>query len=170
MNTEVGKRQWASTSRVLRFAFSFAVGLLAVSALAARNTPTFLDPEVAFKMVPEVLGEKTIGFTFSVAPGYYLYRDRFAATSADAALGPLDVPPGQVRFDETFGKDVETHQGRLTVRLPVQTAGRTARVVLTYPGVRGTGPVLSTDPGRTRSEPARLRRLGAREGAGRAAR
>ncbi|WP_367161924.1 protein-disulfide reductase DsbD, partial [Methylibium sp.] len=61
---------------------------------------------------------------FKVTDGYYLYREQFAfaAEPPAARLGAAVIPAGKVKFDETFGKDVETHRGSLTIRLPVEDA------------------------------------------------
>ncbi|WP_370653891.1 protein-disulfide reductase DsbD [Undibacterium sp.] len=82
----------------------------------------FLDPEAAFKVSAKMLAPDMAEVTFSIADGYYLYRERLKFTSDDAKLGIPELPKGKVKFDETFQKDVETYRSSLVVRIPVQAA------------------------------------------------
>ena len=82
----------------------------------------FLDPEVAFKVVAKMVEPGVAEVQFTIADGYYLYRERLKFTSNDAKLGTPDLPNGKVKFDETFQKNVETYRKSLIVRIPVQAA------------------------------------------------
>ena len=82
----------------------------------------FLDPELAFKLTARAADDRNLDLTFSVAPGYYLYRESFKFSAAGAALGPPVFPPGKVKFDETFQKNVETHRDVVRILIPVQQA------------------------------------------------
>ena len=82
----------------------------------------FLDPEVAFKVVAKMVEPGVAEVQFTIADGYYLYRERLKFTSNDAKLGTPDLPNGKVKFDETFQKNVETYRSSLIVRIPVQAA------------------------------------------------
>ena len=83
-------------------------GLL--TAPLVRAADDFLDPEVAFKANARAADERTIEVTIEIAPGYYLYREQFKFAATGATLGPPVIPPGKVKFDETFQKNVETHR------------------------------------------------------------
>ncbi|MGI4983719.1 MAG: protein-disulfide reductase DsbD [Janthinobacterium lividum] len=83
----------------------------------------FLDPSVAFAFqAHEVPG--AVALQYRVAEGYYMYRERFAFSSADAGvrLGTPRLPAGQVKFDETFGKEVETYRHEVGITVPVDHA------------------------------------------------
>ncbi|MFZ6746911.1 protein-disulfide reductase DsbD [Undibacterium sp. JH2W] len=82
----------------------------------------FLDPEEAFKVSAKMVEPGMAEVTFTIADGYYLYRERFKFSSDDAKLGEIDMPKGKVKFDETFQKEVETYRHSLVVRIPVQAA------------------------------------------------
>ncbi|MFZ6735937.1 protein-disulfide reductase DsbD [Undibacterium sp. Ji42W] len=82
----------------------------------------FLDPEEAFKVSARMAEPGMAEVTFTIADGYYLYRERFKFSSDDAKLGDIDMPKGKVKFDETFQKEVETYRHSLVVRIPVQAA------------------------------------------------
>jgi thiol:disulfide interchange protein DsbD len=49
-----------------------------------------------------------------------MYRERFAFTASGATLGVPQIPPGKVKYDQTFEKDVETYKGSVTIRIPVE--------------------------------------------------
>ena len=81
----------------------------------------FLDPAVAFKPSVRALDGQTLEVRFSIAKGYYLYRDkfRFAADPATIRLGTPLLPPGKEKHDEAFGR-VEVFYDQVLIRLPVE--------------------------------------------------
>jgi thiol:disulfide interchange protein DsbD len=83
----------------------------------------FLDPEVAFKVAARMVAPGVAEVNFTVAGGYYLYRERLTFSAQGAQLGEPVLPAGKVKFDETFQKDVETYRGKISVRIPVQVSG-----------------------------------------------
>jgi len=94
----------------------------ALSTGAAQAADAFLDPVQAFKLSARVLDAKRLEVRFDIAPGYYLYRDKLTATSPvpGVTLSTLEVPPGKVKFDENFGKNVEYFRDSVLMVLPVQ--------------------------------------------------
>jgi thiol:disulfide interchange protein DsbD len=90
---------------------------------AAHAEDEFLDPAVAFKFSARMVDGKTAAVTFDIADGYYMYRERFAFKASGATLGQPDIPPGKVKFDETFNKEVETYRRQVTITVPVDGAG-----------------------------------------------
>lgn len=83
----------------------------------------FLPPEQAFRFSARLTDDAHAEVSYQVAEGYYLYRERFAFKAAGATLGAPIIPPGKVKFDETFNKEVETHRGVVTLRVPYQADG-----------------------------------------------
>jgi thiol:disulfide interchange protein DsbD len=81
----------------------------------------FLDPAVAFKFAARMEGQNTAVVTYTIADGYYMYRERFKFTATGARLGEPQIPPGKVKYDQTFEKDVETYHGSVTIRIPVES-------------------------------------------------
>ena len=104
---------------VLSLLFLFCALLAAPS----RAADDFLDPAIAFKFSARMEGDSTAVVTYDIAPGYYMYRERFAFTARGAKLGTPEIPPGKVKYDETFQKDVETYKGAVTIRIPVEGNG-----------------------------------------------
>ena len=84
----------------------------------------FLPPDQAFRFAARQVDAQTVEVRFDIADGYYLYRERFAfAAQPDfVKLGAPVFPPGKVKFDETFGKEMETYHGGVTIRVPVASA------------------------------------------------
>jgi len=104
-------------------ALSLLFVLLALPGAPARAAEDFLDPAVAFKFSARMDGERTAVVTYTIAPGYYMYRERFAFSARGAKLGAPQIPAGKIKFDETFGKEVETYHGAVTIRIPVEGSG-----------------------------------------------
>jgi thiol:disulfide interchange protein DsbD len=90
---------------------------------AAHAADDFLDPEAAFRFSARMVDAKTAEVTYTIADGYYMYRERFAFNADGAKLGTPVIPPGSVKFDETFQKNVETYHKAVTIRLPVEAGG-----------------------------------------------
>lgn len=101
----------------------------------------FLPPEEAFRIEAHALDERTLEIGFTVADGYYLYREpfKFVTEGGKATLGPAQIPAGKIKFDETFQKDVETYRGRLAIRLPVSAAPASFRLLVTSQGCADLG-------------------------------
>lgn len=99
-------------------------GFLAICVLlfasASHAADDFLEPEKAFQFSAKMVDAKTAEVTYTIADGYYMYRERFAFKADGAALGTPAIPPGKVKFDETFQKNVETYRKAVTIRLPVE--------------------------------------------------
>lgn len=79
----------------------------------------FLPPEQAFRFSAQMIDASTIEVRFDIAKDYYLYRERFAFKTDGAQLGTPIIPPGKMKFDETFNKTVEIYRQQMLVRLPV---------------------------------------------------
>ena len=126
----------------------------------------FLPPEQAFKFSAHMLDAHTIVVNYAIADGYYMYRERFRFTASGAKLGEPAIPPGKIKYDDTFQKNVETYHNGVEIRIPVEAAGpftltatgqgcadkglcyppQDASVQLT-PAAGGTGPQMSVAPG-----------------------
>ena len=87
-----------------------------------------LDPDTAFKLSVRMKDEKTAELTYDIAPGYYMYRDRFRFKAEGAKTGKPVIPPGQNKFDKTFNKTLETHRGTVTLLVPVTSTNGVALI------------------------------------------
>jgi thiol:disulfide interchange protein DsbD len=125
------------TSRPLRFVLLI---VLLGAALLARAADDFLEPERAFVLSAQAKGEREVEVTFDVVAGYYLYRDKFKFEAPPGVtLGEAIVPPGKVKFDETFQKNVETHRGSVRIVLPVREAPSEFHLQVTSQGCADRG-------------------------------
>lgn len=97
--------------------------VLALAGGLARAADDLLPPEQAFKFSARTVGMETLEIRYRIAPGYYMYRDkfRFSAEPASVALGKPEFPAGKIKTDEFFGK-VETYRDELIIRMPVNGA------------------------------------------------
>ncbi|MDB5924437.1 MAG: thiol:disulfide interchange protein [Betaproteobacteria bacterium] len=105
--------------------------LLACPASGA-SPDDLLEPDQAFRFAARAIGRDTIEVHYQIAPGYYLYRDKFkfAVDQASVDLGPADLPPGKLKKDEFFG-DVQTYRGEVRIHVPVRIAGDAGAATLT---------------------------------------
>ena len=113
--------------------------LVASAAHAVRSGDDFLPPERAFQFSARALDERSVEVGFTVAPGYYLYREQFRFEAAGATLGAPAIPAGKVKFDETFQKDVETYRDQVRIVVPVTQASQRLRLVVTSQGCADKG-------------------------------
>ncbi|MBV8634909.1 MAG: protein-disulfide reductase DsbD [Burkholderiaceae bacterium] len=97
--------------------------LLVLAVPRARADDDFLDPELAFKFSAKMVDAKTAEVSYAIADGYYMYREHFKFRVEGAKLGTPAYPKGQIHFDDTFQKNVETYHHAVTVKLPVEAKG-----------------------------------------------
>jgi thiol:disulfide interchange protein DsbD len=103
--------------------FLFLTLALLLASAGARADDDFLPPEQAFRFSARMLDAHTVVVNYAIADGYYMYRERFKFTATGAKLGDAQVPPGKVKFDETFQKEVETYHKGVEIRIPVEGNG-----------------------------------------------
>lgn len=98
-----------------------------------------LDVDDAFRLETAVIDGNTLEARWEIAPGYYLYRDKFRFTLLDGegvALDQADFPDGEIKNDETFGR-VEVYHDGVTATLPLQrtaTDPTAIRLAIGYQG------------------------------------
>ncbi len=109
---------------MLKRLFLSVICTLCVWPLLSASAQEPLSPEQAFRFSARVVDANTLEARWDIAPGYYMYRDKFSFSVESGTLGKVDLPPGQPKQDETFGR-VETYRDGVAVRLPVSdVAGR----------------------------------------------
>ena len=104
--------------------------------------PEFLDPEVAFRFFHQDKGD-AIELSWDIAPGYYLYRDRFKLSpqSQNTVAEFAGMPGGEMKDDPEFGR-VEIYRDHVTFDAILKSAqapldGQTLTV--TYQGCAEDG-------------------------------
>lgn len=119
-----------------------AMAVLLLGWQAARADAEFLEPEKAFVFSAQMASADTLELHYRVAPGYYMYRERFAIAISppDATtLGEAVYPKGEVKYDPTFEKDMEVFHKDVTIRVPVGAGGQPFTLTLTGQGCADAG-------------------------------
>ncbi len=115
----------------------------------------FLHPDVAYVHSPEVRDSKTVVVRWTIADGYYLYRDKFKFAVKDRSgveLGTIELPPGKVKEDEFFGRvEVFYKEAKATITLQ-RTATESTEIVLDV-GYQGCAEVGLCYPPITKAVP-----------------
>ncbi len=86
--------------------------------LGAEESYELLEPEHAFRFSASLIAPATVEVRYSIAQGYYMYRDQFRVEvmPGTVLIGATQMPKGIVKDDEFFGR-VETYRGELSFRL-----------------------------------------------------
>ncbi|WP_237059486.1 protein-disulfide reductase DsbD family protein [Microbulbifer sediminum] len=108
-------------------------------ATGATTDDAFLPVDEAYRQdfLFSAAGASTI---FQIADGYYLYRDKLALYSIDGDQRtelPLNLPAGEVIWDDYFEKETEVYRLQLEIPLPESTD--ITRVELHYQGCADAG-------------------------------
>ncbi len=120
------------------FFLIFTAVLMCWTAPGFARADDFLDPAVAFKVDAKMVSQDKLKIEFTIAKGYYLYRERFKFAAEGAELGSFEIPRGKIKYDETFEKDVETYHNSLIVEIPVK-AKSDFKLKLTQQGCADAG-------------------------------
>ncbi|MGH6739309.1 MAG: protein-disulfide reductase DsbD N-terminal domain-containing protein, partial [Bradyrhizobium sp.] len=101
----------------------FAAALAALAPPAAAVNPgELLDPRDAFRLTVKGIDRHTAQVEFRIAPGYYLYRDRFRfETQAGKLIAEVVLPHGKVKEDQFFGR-TETYRDHVRIKVPLTDA------------------------------------------------
>jgi thiol:disulfide interchange protein DsbD len=89
-----------------------------------------LPPDRAFRFSAKLVAPRTVEARFSIAEGYYLYRDKIHFTAEPAAVLTVPtLPSGAVKDDPFFGH-VETYRGAVVVNLALTDVKPGQQVVI----------------------------------------
>lgn len=102
----------------------------------AHAAEEFLQPEQAFRLQATKAGADGLQLTWSIAPGYYLYRDRMAVTASPSATRvATELPPGIRKDDPNFGV-MEVYHDAVTMKV---APGGAAALDVTWQGCADAG-------------------------------
>ncbi len=111
------------------------------------NETEFLSPDEAFKLNLTALDAENIQAAFTVAPGYYLYRERIKfeiKSSPDSKekstqIVQITLPAGEIKEDANFGKqEVYHHDFKTNIKLS-NVYGSEVAILATYQGCSEKG-------------------------------
>jgi thiol:disulfide interchange protein DsbD len=117
--------------------------VLGASKAKSGSGDDFLPPDEAFRFAAIPDGPDHVRLIWQIADGYYLYRTRVkaATTSTQAQLGALEMPTGETKSDEYFGKQ-EIYHHELVAGVPVARASAAELALplqVTYQGCATAG-------------------------------
>ena len=103
------------------------------------NEDEILEPDVAFKLTTDVKDANNIVANWQIADKHYLYRDKFKfqlKESEGVQLGTTNLPAGETKNDEFFGKIQVFHNGVEAIVPIIRTNNKatTIKVQFTYQG------------------------------------
>jgi len=91
------------------------------------NSGELLDPADAFRLSVKGLDAQTAEVEFRIAPGYYLYRDRFSfETESGLKVADAELPTGKIKEDQFFGR-VQTYRDHVRIKVPLTEANLAER-------------------------------------------
>lgn len=98
-----------------------------------------LPADQAFRFFAEAPNPDTVRLSWQIAPGYYLYREKFRVAlrnSEGVALGGYAFPHGEPKIDEEFGA-VEVFHGEVSVDIPLLRTGGGSHAITLEAGFQG---------------------------------
>lgn len=127
----------------------FIIGLLSISLLpslahaglfswfkstnhTSSNHDEFLTPEQAFNLTAHQTTE-ALNLNFTIAPGYYLYREQLKISPEGATLGEWQLPSGEPHQDNYYGES-QVYKQSFTLSLPLAAVSESAQVKVQYQG------------------------------------
>ncbi len=99
--------------------------------LAWSQEDDLLDPDKAFELQEPVVTADTITLKWKIAPGYYLYQNKFSFELKEGN-SRLDKPnmPDAIRIQDEFFGEVDIYKNSASISLPVIRAGNDVESVL----------------------------------------
>ena len=97
-------------------------GLLLSAALPAIEFDEVREFGEVFVISAYAPDRNRVEVSWQIENEYYLYNNKFlqfTSASDGVVLGEPQVPPGEIRFDELLGEEVEKYHGILTVTIPL---------------------------------------------------
>ncbi len=106
-----------------KFLTAFLFLLLLPPVFAAETSDELLEADSAFRLSTRVVNGATLEASWKIAPGYYMYRDKFKFEALDgSALKDPIFMRGKIKQDPLFGA-VETYVKSVKVRVPFERQG-----------------------------------------------
>lgn len=105
---------------------------------ATQQQDDFLPPDEAFRFGAGMEKPDSVALTWVIAKDYYLYRDRIQVSTdtPGVTLGKLQLPKGEMKYDENFGNS-EVYHEILEASLPIARpagSGDKLNLKVTYQG------------------------------------
>ncbi|MGH6752615.1 MAG: protein-disulfide reductase DsbD, partial [Bradyrhizobium sp.] len=105
---------------------------LVAQAIAPVSAATPVPADQAFQLRAQLDAEEGIELTWSIAPGYYLYRDKIVVT-LDGQRIRIATEKGEPKDDPNFGM-TEVYHGSATATVPAELLPEKGRIIVSYQG------------------------------------
>ena len=115
--------------RILGFV-TLLLRLMAAAGPVLAATP--MPADQAFQLRAQLDEEEGIELTWTIAPGYYLYRDKIVVT-LDGQRVRIATEKGEPKDDPNFGMTEVYHAGT-TATVPAELLPEKGRIIVTYQG------------------------------------
>ncbi|GAB4401404.1 MAG: protein-disulfide reductase DsbD [Rhodoferax sp.] len=118
------------------------VGFLGALAVAAPLwAADFLEPRQAFGFDALALDDQTLRLTWTVAPGYHLYRDQIRIVGVTPGLRWSDpiLPAATQEYDPNFDQQVWVYRGRVDVDVRFTQGSAPGRLTVRWQGCADEG-------------------------------
>ncbi len=132
---------------IVSLAWRLGLTLIMLLCAGPARAQDFLPVDQAFQVAVSASGPRSLQVSFTLAPGVYLYRERFDAKLQTAGHAPQplswDLPPGKVKHDPNFDKDLEVYHADVSggLSLPASAGAGAGDAILTvgYQGCADAG-------------------------------
>jgi thiol:disulfide interchange protein DsbD len=119
----------------------------------AQDEDGLLDVDQAFKLEVGTATRESVALRWTIAEGYYLYRERIKvrADTPQLTIAGVDTPAGEPKVDEFLGAmEVYHHAAEATVRFaPLPSALNQVAITVTIQGCHENEPRICYPPHRT---------------------
>lgn len=102
----------------------------------SQNAPRAADR--AFQLTAERAADQSVVLKWTIAPGYYLYHDRFGVATDDGRALSTLIEPGEEKDDPNFGP-VEIHHDSARARVEARDLPASGAVTISYQGCAEQG-------------------------------
>lgn len=92
--------------------------LVVILAANAQGAEHLLEPAQAFHLQAGLVDHRLVVLEYRIAPGYFLYRDRFKFSADNITLGTPKLPDGAPKHDPIFGT-VRVFAKTVEIELPL---------------------------------------------------
>jgi thiol:disulfide interchange protein DsbD len=110
------------------------IAIALVFGAIAAQAQNFLAPEQAFQVSAEYQSNQEIVLHAKPVKGYYIYREsikfKLIKNNGEVTLGVPQLPQGKIKFDENFGKELETYPKYFSILLPLINNKNASGIIL----------------------------------------
>lgn len=107
----------------------------------------FLEPSQAFQLTATIQDNRQLILQFEVAPGYYMYRDRFHFSVVDqgksqrmnADISRVIFQTGDIKYDPNFDKKMEVYHHPHRIEIPLTQTEKAFSLEVTAQGCADAG-------------------------------